>query len=167
MVKFEPILDYIEGFAYDSENKIIPKTKIDVRLEMNKQIYFSTVADDTGFFNIFPKNLPPYEFYLEFTDPETQKIVTQKTSEFVRQNKEYIKSKDLNLIQTTKDNQNEDPLFKNPVNDKQVSDKSVSNPAKTSTSLFNPAIMIILIIITLLSGVTIGLVLYIRRSKNS
>ena len=151
VIKFEPILDYIEGFAG------IPKAKIDVRLQMNKQIYFSTVADDTGFFTIYPSNLPPYEFYLEFTDPETQKIVTQKTSEFVKQNKEYIKSENLNLIQAEKKNQNEKSLFESP-----ISNKTVSNPAKTSTSLFNPAIMIILLIILLLVAATIGLVLYIR-----
>lgn len=172
VIKFEPILDYIEGFAYDSENKKILKAKIDVRLQMNKQVYFSTVADDTGFFAIFPKNLPPYEFYLEFTDPETQKIVIQTTSEFVKQNKDYIKSENLNLIQAAKNSQpiidpatdlfNEKSSVKNP-----VSNKTVSSPVKTATSLFNPTLMIILVIIFLLSGITIGLVLYIRRSKNS
>ena len=171
IIKFEPILDYIEGFAYDSENRKMPKAKIDVRLQMNKQIYFSTVADDTGFFTIYPRNLPPYEFYLEFTDPETQKTVIQKTSEFVKQNKEHIKSENLNLIQAAKNSQpiidpatdlfNEKSSIKNP-----ASNKTVSSPAKTATSLFNPALMIILVIIFLLSGITIGLVLYIR-SRNS
>lgn len=102
VIEFSPILDYVEGFAYGEDGNPIVNAKVNVMLEMNKKIYFSTVADSTGFFAILPKNLPPFEFYLEYVDPVTQKSHTQTTAEFVKANSEYIDSEKMNLITATK-----------------------------------------------------------------
>ena len=169
IIKFEPILDYIEGYAYDSEKKVIPKAKVNVKLKMNDKIYYSTTADDSGFFTIYPKNLPPYEIYLEFISPETKKITIQTTSEFVKKNQSYLDSEKIDLIQATKQNQkiiNPDTgKLNNIVKDNNPLQQN--NQTSTSTkSPFNPAVLIIILTISLLVIVTVGLVWYIKKSKS-
>lgn len=169
IIKFDPILDYIEGYSYDDNNKIIPKAKVNVKLKMNDKIYYSTTTDDSGFFTIYPKNLPPYEVYLEFINPETEKIIIQTTSEFVKKNQSYLDSEKIDLMQGTK----QDQKIINPTTGKLNNIVKNNQPSTTASrsknsakTAFNPAILIIILIISLLVIVTLGLVFYIKKSKN-
>ncbi|MEK7109921.1 MAG: hypothetical protein AAB876_01750 [Patescibacteria group bacterium] len=170
IIKFDPILEYIEGFSYDNNNKIIPKAKVNVKLKMNNKIYYSTTTDDTGFFTMYPKNLPPYEFYLEIIDPETGKIIVQTTSEFVKKNQSYLDSEKLDLLQATKyDQKIIDPKTGqlNKIDKNYVAPKN--NQQSTATAkkaAFDPAVLVILLVIILLVIVTLGLVFYIKKSKS-
>jgi len=168
VIKFEPILEYIEGFSYGDDNEIIPKAKVNVKLKMNDKIYYSTTTDDMGFFTMYPKNLPPYEFYLEIINPETKKVSVQTTSEFVDKNQSYLDSEKLDLIKATKQDQKIiDPKtgkLNNIVKNDPLQQNS-QTPTSTKTA-FNPAILIIVLIISLLVIVTLGLVLYIKKSKS-
>jgi hypothetical protein len=169
IIKFEPILDYIEGYAYDSEKKIIPKSKVNIKLKMNNKIYYSTTADDSGFFTMYPKNLPPYEFYLEIINPETEKILVQTTSEFADKNQPYLDSEKIDLMQATKQDQKIiDPItgkLNNIVKNNNPLQQN-NQPVTSTKKAFNPAILIIIFIISLLVIVTLGLVFYIKKSKN-
>lgn len=102
IIEFAPILDYIEGYAYGQDGNPIANAKVRVVLDMDKSVYYSTVADEAGFFTILPKNLPPLEFYLEFIDPITQKSQIQTTTEFVKTNNAYIDSQKMDLVAATK-----------------------------------------------------------------
>jgi hypothetical protein len=163
VIKFEPILDYIEGYAYDSEKKVIPKAKVNVKLKMNDKIYYSTFADDSGFFTIYPRNLPPYEVYLEFINPETKKTTIQTTSEFVKVNQPYLDSEKINLMQATKQNQK----IINPETGKLNEIVKDNNKMPTSTkNIFSPVTLMIILIISLLIIITVGLVLYMRKVRS-
>jgi len=168
IIKFEPILEYIEGFSYDNNNKIIPRAKVNIKLKMNDKIYSSTTTDDSGFFTMYPKNLPPYEFYLEIINPETKKVAVQTTGEFVKKNQAYLDSEKINLIQATK----QDQKIINPtigeLNNIVNNNNQPTNQPTTSTSTktaFNPTILIIISVIALLVIVALGLVLYIKKSQ--
>ncbi len=170
VIKFEPILEYIEGYSYDDNNKIIPKAKVNVKLKMNNKVFSSTTTDDSGFFTMYPKNLPPYEFYLEFINPETGKIIVQTTSEFVDKNQTYLDSEKINLIQATKQNQKIiDPKTGqlNKIDKNYVAPKN--NQLSTATAkkaAFDPAVLVIISVLILLVIVTLGLVFYIKKSKS-
>ena len=172
VIKFDPILEYIEGYLYDDNNKIIPNAKVNVKLKMNNKIYYSTVTDDSGFFTMYPKNLPPYEFYLEFINPETGKIIVQTTSEFVDKNQIYLDSEKIDLMRVTKyDQKIIDPktgqlnkIDKN-YNPSQQNNQSPTT-ASTKKNLLDPTVLIIISIIILLVMVTLGLVFYIKKSKS-
>jgi len=170
IIKFDPILEYIEGFSYDNNNKIIPKAKINVKLKMNNKVFSSTTTDDSGFFTLYPKDLPPYEFYLEIVNPVTRVTLTQTTSEFVTKNQAYLDSEKINLIQATKQNQKIiDPKTGqlNKIDKNYVAPKN--NQPSTATAkkaAFDPAVLVILLVIILLVMVTLGLVFYIKKSKS-
>ncbi|TRZ52055.1 hypothetical protein D4R99_03415 [bacterium] len=174
-IKFEPIFNYVEGYSHDDTNKIIPKATVNVKLKMNDKIVSSTITDSSGFFTLYPKDLPPYEFYFEIIDPTTGKTSVQTTSEFVKNNQTYLNSEKINLMQGTKQGQ---PII-DPVTGKlnkivkgnnpfeQNNQPSMAVPSKNSTNAaFNPAILITISIIVLLVIVTLGLVFYIKGSKS-
>lgn len=172
VIQFEPILEYIEGYSYDDASKVVPKARVNIKLKSNNKIYSTTTTDESGFFTLYPKDLPPYEYYLEIINPETGKASTQTTSEFVEKNQAYLDSEKIDLMKVTKLEQKIiDPatgklneIDKNYVppteNDQQ------SNAAQTKNAPFNPAIAMIVLVIALLVVVTMGLVYYIKRSKS-
>src|SRR3989338_11705736 len=100
-IGFNPILSYVEGYAYDKTSAAIPNAKITVKLKADDQVFYQTTADDTGFFAIYSNNLPFFEYYLEITDPVVGIPVKQTTTEFVTLNQDYITSEDLDLIKST------------------------------------------------------------------
>jgi len=159
---YEPILNYVEGYAYDDAGKPIPKANIVVKIMNNDTIFYTTTADDTGFFSIYGKNLPFPEYYLEINgNPVT-------TSKFVEMNRSYLDNERLNLMSSTKNNQ---PII-NPTTgqlnqiDKNINKISPKVDTKNSIkNMFNGKLMLVLLILALLVPVTMGMVLYIKKSS--
>ena len=170
VIKFEPILEYIEGYSYDDTNKIVPKARVNVKLKMNNKIYATTITDDSGFFTLYPKDLPPYEYYLEIVNPETGKVSVQTTSGFVEKNQAYLDSEKIDLMKVTKyDQKIIDPKTGqlNKIDKNYVAPKNNQpTTAATNKAAFDPAVLTIVLVITLLVIVTLGLVFYIKRSKS-
>lgn len=169
---FPPLLTYIEGFAYDKNQKIIPNAKVNVIVKMDKSIYYQTTTDSSGFFTIYGKNLPFLEYYLEFIDPKTQVKLIQSTYQFIKNNKDYIKSENLDLLNGTKNNQ---PII-NPITkelnttlrndfDSNKKDYKIKSEIKNfSNTKFFP-LLIIIVSIILFAALTFGVVLYIKKIK--
>jgi hypothetical protein len=165
---YEPILNYVEGYAYDDTGKPMPKAKITVKLIDSDATFYSTTADDTGFFTIYGKNLPFPEYYFEMSDGKggVPKIVT--TSKFVELNKSYLENENLNLMNSTKNNQ---PII-NPKTgqlneiekniNKTSSEEKVPNIIK---NIISSKFILVLLILILLIPITIGMALYIKKNK--
>lgn len=164
---YEPILNYVEGYAYDDSGKPMPKAKVTVKLKDDNDVFYTTTADDTGFFTIYGKNLPFLEYYFEIGDGKggAPKVVT--TSKFVEMNKSYLEGENLNLMNSTKNNQ---PII-NPAtgelneiekNTKTNSKEGISNTIK---NLINSKFIFVLLILVLLIPITIGMILYIKKNK--
>ncbi|EKE13881.1 MAG: hypothetical protein ACD_12C00768G0006 [uncultured bacterium] len=147
--KYQPILNYIEGYAPSPQSKVVIKTS------SNDKTVYSTMADDSGFFTIYAKNLPIFEYYLEFTD-KNEKVTKLSTSEFVNKNQAYLDSEKINLMQGTKQSQ------------KIINNNSLQNNKTTSSAkkAFNLAVLVIILIISLLIIISLGLVFYIKKSKS-
>src|SRR3989338_8014703 len=127
-IGFNPILSYVEGYAYDKTSAAIPNAKITVKLKADDQVFYQTTADDTGFFAIYSNNLPFFEYYLEITDPVVGIPVKQTTTEFVTLNQDYITSEDLDLIKSTRSGE---PII-NPETGRENIILSTPTPAITS-----------------------------------
>ena len=172
VIQFEPILEYIEGYSYDDASKVVPKARVNIKLKANNKIYSTTTTDESGFFTLYPKDLPPYEYYLEIVNPETKKVSVQTTSGFVKKNQAYLDSEKIDLMKVTKLEQKIiDPatgklntIDKNYV-PPQKNDQA-SKAAATKSTAFDPAVLVIVLVISLLVIVTLGLVFYIKRSKS-
>lgn len=171
VIRFEPILEYLEGYAYDKNNEIISQAKINVKLKMNNKIYSSTTADESGFFIMYPNKLPPYEYFLEFINPKTNQATVQTTSAFVGNNQAYLNLEKINLIQATKQGQKiinpETGKLNNLVTNNNPTQQISQSPSTTANkTVFNPAVLIIILIIILLIVVSFGLIFYIKQSRS-
>ncbi|MCM8787951.1 MAG: carboxypeptidase-like regulatory domain-containing protein [Candidatus Omnitrophica bacterium] len=161
--RFEPILSYIEGYAKDINNNIIPNAKVEVKIYNSNKIFFKTTADKYGFFKINSKNLPPFPYYLTFNgNPKT-------TSQFFNDNKTYLESKNINLMlrnNNVKNIQETDNNLKNQIiNKNNIDYKNIYQNPK-SNILFNKQLFtIIVFIITLIILVFIIIFLYIKKQK--
>ena len=96
--RFEPILNYIEGYAYDSEKKIIPNAKVLVVLNFSNKPAYQTNADEKGYFKISSKFLPSMPYRLVFVD-QLGKSIPTNTSKFIAQNQNLIKNSKININQ--------------------------------------------------------------------
>ncbi|MFA6532455.1 MAG: carboxypeptidase-like regulatory domain-containing protein [Patescibacteria group bacterium] len=165
---YEPILNYVEGYAYDDAGKAMPKAKITVKLIDSDTVFYTTTADDTGFFTIYGKNLPFPEYYFEISDGKggAPKVVT--TSKFIETNKSYLESEKLNLMNSTKNNQ---PIINPATGQLNEIEKNINKTnskeaiANTIKNIINSKFIFVLLILVLLVPITIGMVLYIKKNK--
>ena len=138
---YEPILNYVKG-------KTNPNTKVVVKSIIDDKLFYETLSDDSGLFEISANNLPIFEYYLELTD-SNNKVLKLTTSEFAQKNQMKGTNQNQNNI---KEN---NPIPKN--NQPSIHPSTLSK--------FNPTIIIIVLILFLLVTISIGLVLYINKSK--
>lgn len=99
--KLSPIFPYIEGYAYDQNNKIQPNATVRIKLKMNNANIYETKADNNGYFKILPKNTPIFSYYLEIV-PVGGGLISYTPSEFAGQNKKYLSENKINLAEGTK-----------------------------------------------------------------
>ncbi len=97
--EYSPILTYIEGYAYDNKNNILPHIPVYIKLDSSREgIYYQTETDSNGFFSIPSQFLPIFPYHLEYiVSPDTAPTIVT-TDQFVRENKAYLGDKKLDLI---------------------------------------------------------------------
>jgi len=98
---FEPLLSYVEGYAYDENNNIIANAKVGIKQKNNDNVVYLTKANSKGYFKIGSQYLPSYPYDLIFTPEEgdsSSELVS--SSQFLARNKEYLTTKKLNLVAT-------------------------------------------------------------------
>ena len=169
--QFEPILRSIEGYAYDDEGKVIPNTKVSVKLYMTRTEYASTLTDSSGYFTFSSLKLPPFSYYLEYNN----KIKT--TSNFVKDNQSYLKSNNINLmslntsqsISETGNSNSANNFFGNASNKFQDANNPVlknNQLAKTAqVSFFKKELILAVVILSFLLVAVLMLVFYIKKHK--
>ncbi len=91
-IKFEPIPQYIEGYAYDAAGKPIPNATVGVYMKYSGKAYSTHKADATGFFKITSEYLPNFPYTLKY-QTATGVAVTTKPSAFLAQNQKYLVQK--------------------------------------------------------------------------
>src|SRR3989338_1695352 len=161
-ISVDPILPYIEGYAYDVNGKIIPNAQIKVRVDWSGQVYFETKADGTGFFGIEPKYLPIFAYNLEFISPTNSQSTTMTTSGFVEKNQQYLQENKINLMAVTKDGKSLYPTVPPPTGSENISPTGVPS---TNAAQSGNAVLIVVILVLLV--VTVGIVImYMMKKKD-
>jgi len=163
LAKIDPILNYIEGYSYDLNGKILPGAKVVIKLKDGDIPFYSVTADDKGFFKIYKKNLPFAEYYIEING---RKI---STSVFIKDNHVYLYTEKLNLIKSTRDGQQivyqkNDRSSNSNLSPKQSDNKPLNKAGQGSQTISIQLLIIVVLIISLLLA-AIGLVLYIKSKK--
>lgn len=135
-INFEPILPYIEGYAYDQNGNIIPNATIMVMLS-DSVIYYQTKADKNGYFKISSEFLPKQSYFLKYVDTSNSitKGVKTTVSSFLKQNQQYLAKNKINL-NTYKSIKGETITIKPTFNLSQISPSIFENKTKKS-NFFN------------------------------
>lgn len=94
----DPIFSNLEGYAYDSLGKAIPNAVVNIKLKNSSDIYYSTTADNAGFFKIMSEFLPIYAYEVEIKNSLTSKTTKISTTEFAKSNLQYLLDKKINLV---------------------------------------------------------------------
>jgi hypothetical protein len=84
-VKLNPLLDSIQGYAYDTLGRVIPGAIVEVMTPVSNKPYFTTRADAKGYFNIDSANVPPVQVSLRFVTANN-KVEEVNTRTFIAQN---------------------------------------------------------------------------------
>lgn len=173
--KYEPILNHIEGYAYDKHNKIIPYAHVQVHLQMDDSVFFEDDADKDGFIAIYSEDLPANEYYLTYNLIGGGSPMRKSTTEFVKDNDEYIKENKLNLILAqvnntiiakNKNEDKEDVITRKKVKLPSVESES-NNPISSTQSAkkINQSIGIMIVLIVLALGIGVGITIMMKAKK--
>lgn len=100
----QPIISYIEGFAYDAQGTLLPNSEVGIYVTFSERPVYTTKTDTHGYFKITSEYLPRTAYtirYTSTTSPFIQTLLT--TSQFLIQNQEFIESEKINpyLVTTT------------------------------------------------------------------
>jgi len=101
----EPIVAYIEGYAYDTDGNILPNARVDIDIPFAKRSVYTTTADDHGYYRITSENLPTSSYTISYTLPEGN-ASTITTSQFLAQNKEFIEAEGIDPTKYVTENTN-------------------------------------------------------------
>ena len=97
-IKIKPILNYLDGFAFDSDGNIIPKATVQIVLTVATKPSYQTRADDKGYFRISSEYIPPLPYNIVITSPSGVTSILS-TTEFASFNKEKSEGKQTNYGQ--------------------------------------------------------------------
>jgi hypothetical protein len=171
-VQFDPILSYIEGYAYDENNQIVPNARVGYKQQGTDKIVYVTKTDSQGYFKIPTVYLPTFSYKLVFLASNKQKPVIQSINEFISKNSDYLKKNKINLLKNDPSRilpekviSNEKSTFdkfgqKN--NDKELGQTLVNQ--RKNVSIFQLVIIFVIIFI-LIAVLSLFLYLNIKKKK--
>ncbi len=157
----EPIVNSLDGFAYDSAGKVMPNATVGVYLNSAKQPYYETVADSKGYFKISSEFLPSMPFSLEYKTAAGVVVKTTVTK-FLTQNSQYIKASTINPY-LYKDSKGKAPS----ITPTAAPGKTVNNPLivpKKQNQQLAFMVTIVIILILGLIGTIVGV--YVINKKD-
>ncbi|GIW63173.1 MAG: hypothetical protein KatS3mg090_0999 [Patescibacteria group bacterium] len=181
-----PVLNYIEGVAYDDLGNPIANAEVKIIDKGSNKEILRVTADENGYFKIPPAYLPMFEYYLNI-DSADGRTFAYTTSEFVRMNKAYLDTAKLDLLRArrngvqipefeedngqviiTADNQNQSEVVKQPSplnkDNKTDSDKNKEDLDEDTQSNQGLVVAVILLLFVL-SAIGLVMILYIYKLR--
>ncbi len=95
-ITFDPIPNYIEGYAYDSNGKTLANANVAVYLTYSGRPYYQTKTNSTGYYKISSEYLPSSPYKIVYSTPTGVKVETS-TSKFVSQNQTTLAANSIDL----------------------------------------------------------------------
>lgn len=161
----DPIFSYIEGYAYDTTNKTLANATVNIKLKNSGDVYYSTTADERGFFTIAPEFLPIYAYEIEVKNPANKTVNKVQTYQFAIKNKEYLMLNKVNLVTATKNNKSLVKAAKTSISTNSPAATSVT-PKKTS-AMDDPDSIVFTLIILIVIVCVIGITLFFLYKNNT
>jgi hypothetical protein len=175
-INLDPIPTYIEGFAYDSQGKILVNKQVAVYIEGSNTPYLTVTTDDNGFYRLASNQLPSLPYYLKYQTNEGS-FITVNTGKVIEDNKNLLLTKKIDYY-SLKNNKGESvtvspkiskteiPPLKNSQLENQV--KTTEKNTTQNVNQANRSIILILLAIFVLVLITAVVVYsYWRQKKTS
>lgn len=151
-IRTQPILQHIEGTAFDKDGNAIPYSIVNIKLTNNDAVAIQVNADKEGKFSIPDGTSPTLPYYFEFIDPVSNIHTRKETSEFSLNN-QLVEKYDRQKAKANIKQRNDISI--------PTVTQSIKEPIKTGSS---EALILIAVIIALVSGaVTAFFVLNSKR----
>lgn len=96
IVRFNPILNSLSGYAYDLHRNILPHATVGVYLTYANKPYGETKTDGNGYYEIPSERLPDSPYNIQYSTI-IGGLQTINTSKFIAQNKTYLENNKINL----------------------------------------------------------------------
>ena len=169
-IRLEPILNHLEGYAYDAGGEILPNATVSINLNFSNKPSYQTKADDKGYYQISSEFLPSMPYRIVYTTTAGQ-VVKTSTSKFIAQNSDSIVASDIKINQFT---DKEGKVITPPLPEKAPGiadgerDSDQNLPANKSSKFLSTSLPLILIIIVLfmLLAVT-AVVIFMKKRKDT
>ena len=149
----DPIFSNMEGYAYDTAGKIVPNAVVNIKLKNSSDIYYSTTANEKGFFKIASEFLPIYAYDVEVKNSVSGKTTKTTTTEFAKSNLEYLIEKNINLVVYAKASVNSTNEAKVNVDAQKPVAKSLKSPLTEPSSIMFTLLTLFVIICVI--GITL------------
>ena len=94
-VSILPIMNNIDGYAFDSEGNTVPNATVTIFLQNSTQPFYSLKADSIGYFSIPSQFLPPLPYFIQVKSP-IGKITNLQSTEFALFNAKYAQAASVN-----------------------------------------------------------------------
>lgn len=164
--KVNPMLSFLEGYAYDEKRNKIPKAIIGIYLLGGLKPYYQTEADENGYFKIDSQHLPLWQYTIKYTDAtgQTNQITT---ADFIVSNKQLIDSNKINLY--SQKYIQKDGTIKEYPTPKQITPIDQNNQNniinKQSNSQIKAEIFLLIFVIVILIIIAVGIFIYIKKNS--
>ena len=115
VMRFNPILNSLKGYAYDNKKNILPHANVGIYLAYSNKPYYETKTDEKGYYEIPSERLPDSPYNVKYSTVIGGTQITT-TSKFIAQNNTYLEKNNINLN----------------------SNKATSKSGSTEKNVFNP-----------------------------
>lgn len=174
-IRLNPILNKLQGYAYNSNQQIMPNATVGVYLAYANKPYAETKTDQQGFYTFNSNSLPDSPYTIKYIIPQGGST-SVSTTRFIAQNNTYLSQNKINL--------NANLIKPIPTNNQQ----KLSQQTSTKTNKFSPSqpslpqqtgvvqktptinssmILIVIILLVLFGGVAVLLGMYILKKNQS
>lgn len=91
-VAIQPIVQYLEGYAYDKFGKLMPNAVVSLYIPMSERPVYETVANDQGYYRITSEYIPNITYTIGYSVGSEPASTMLTTSQFLMQNKPFIEA---------------------------------------------------------------------------
>lgn len=161
--KVNPMLNYLEGYAYDEKRNKIPKAIVGIYLLGGLKPYYQTTADESGYFKIDSRHLPVWQFTIKYTDAggRSNKITT---ADFIVENRQLIKSKKINLY-SQKIIQKDGTVKEYSTIKQEIQNNQSNNKVENQKNSINQTLIFLFIFVITATIISVGIFVYIKKGK--
>jgi|GEM_PF-1931112 len=173
--KLEPIVAYIEGYAYGSDGSILPNAQVNILIPFAEVPVFITYTDKTGYYQITSDHLPKSAYSIAYI-VGSKESVRISPSQFLTQNTEFTQLEKIDpmrpVTESTNPRKNIKPSYIpsqqiSPLPSQPTSPQSQETPqeaVETATER-NPIYLIGAILLLLVGGAGALLAVHIYKKK--